>query len=227
MRLALVALAACSVPDLDVAQKSCPCATGYTCVSNKCIQTAGDGGAGSCLGTVAGTELTSGQFASWTNVSGAWGSSGSAFVQTNATDNLALAYTSASGLDTRMTYRVVATMTMNGAGMGAGIAVRVGGNKLYACLWEPGQSSALALDYSSNGNTLTPFTSAPLGNFDPAQMTTMEFLADGTSLHCCIDGLSAANVSVLGPTPLYAMGFAGLVTNQRAATFQAFTAYDK
>jgi len=224
-----VLVAACSVPDVDLSNKTCPCASGYTCVANQCERTTGsDGGSPvSCLGTTPGTSLYSDNFdaatidAGWVTTS-MWAQTGGELVQSDPNDQLAFAYTTRV---TATSYRVVAQMTTTATGMGMGIAVRAapGAKTQYDCLWLPGGTATLLWQWTNNGGVPSTYTTQ-IGL--PSSMTvTMEVTAIGTELRCCIDNIAGANVTVSNPSPSYATGQPGVVTDRTRASFDNFAVY--
>ncbi|HEY1553768.1 MAG TPA: hypothetical protein VGF94_02985 [Kofleriaceae bacterium] len=230
--VAVIALAgACSVPALDVTHKQCPCTTGYVCddATNTCVSALGDAGPSSCLGSEPGALIFSDDFeaatldASWVTSAG-WAQTGGALVQSDANDQLAVAYTTAT---TTSSYRIVATMSGTAGGTGLGIAVRVSetSREQYDCLWEPGATGVLVLQSTNNGgagSTITQQVGLPSGA--ATDSITMEMLANG-GLQCCLDGVPGATAAISSPTPLYAGGQPGLVTDRMPATFTSVTAF--
>ena len=226
--------AACSVPALDLANKQCPCADGYTCddSSNTCVPRGSDSGdAGtSCIGSVPGMQLYSDDFSAATIdsrwvTSAMWSQTGGALVQSDPNDQLAVAYTTAV---TTSSYRVVANLTGTAGGTGLGIAVRVSetGKTQYDCLWEPGTTTGVLILQSTNnggqGSTITSQVGLPSGG--AAATVTMEMLANG-GLQCCLDGVPGATVEISSPTPSYPTGQPGLVTDRMQASFRDFAVY--
>jgi hypothetical protein len=220
--------AACSVPGLDLSTKSCPCSDGYTCVANRCVAT-GDGAvAASCLGGTPGALLYSDDFdgatidAGWTT-SASWAQLGGELVQSDAADQLAVAYTTHV---TTSSYRVTVVIATAG-GTGAGIAVRlpIGTRTQYDCVWQPGSPGMLLWQATNNGGQATTLAT-PVAVDNGGQTTaTMEVTAIGSELRCCLDQVPGAVAAVSNPTPNYASGQPGMMTNRMRASFDHFAAY--
>jgi hypothetical protein len=231
--LVLLGLAGCSVPDVSLEGKSCPCASGYQCGTDmKCHAMPGDGGkrdvpgGASCLGTAAGAGLLLEEFdgaLTFTTSGGTWTQSGGQLVQTLASSGLAFAYTSNSA-ENLGTYRVVTTVTGMTPGTSMGIAVRVnGGKQQYDCLWEPGSAGLLLWQSVNNGGQATTLsTSSPVAT---SSSVTMEVLAAGNTLQCCIDNIAGATLTVNNPTPSYPTGQPGVVVTDMHAAFDYLHVY--
>jgi hypothetical protein len=225
---ACVAVAACSVPALDASNKACPCMTGYTCVVDRCLPV-GDGGVlPSCLGSEPGTLLYADEFdgasldPGWTTTT-SWAQLGGELVQSDAADQLAVAYTTKVGV---ASYRVAVAISTAG-GTGAGIAVRVpvGLRTQYDCVWQPGSPGTLLWQSTNNGGQASTL-GAPVPANDGGQTTaTMEVTAIGSELRCCLDEFPGASVSVSNPTPSYPTGQPGVMTNRMRASFDRFAVY--
>lgn len=224
----LVLAVGCSVPDVDLTMKSCPCETGYACVANRCERTSGSDGGPivSCLGSEPTDQIYADNFdaatidAGWVT-STMWAQTGGELVQSDTNDQLAIAYTTHV---TANDYRVIATMTANAGGMAMGISVRqASGKQLYDCLWEPGGTAALLVQWTNNGGAATTLMSKV--GLPTSPTVTMEFSAFGTQLHCCIDNIGTADVMVSNPSPSYTTGQPGLVTDRMHASFDNFAVY--
>jgi hypothetical protein len=231
LKLVALACVACSVPPLSLDGKLCPCADGYTCdtATNHCRANVDapikDAPGATCLGPAGSGQLTGDNFGAWTNHTTMWSTAGSSFVQNDPNDMLAYAIAPASPADTVTRYRIVAGMTGTAGGTGMGVAFRYqGGRAMYDCLWLPGVSSGVLLIQRTNngGSAMTLRQSPPTPSSGTTAHYTMELLADGSTLHCCIDG---SNVSVTTTDTMYMTGPPGLVTDQMAATFDSFTVY--
>jgi hypothetical protein len=229
--LALVAVAACSVPDAALEGKACPCASGYACGADmKChsSQPMPDGkqvdtpATASCLGTAPGAMIASG-FSGFQTDGGTW-ATGAQLQQTNAASGLAFAFTTNSAANTA-NYRVVATMTGTTPGTSMGIAIRItsGMKTQYDCLWDPGTAGTLLLQQVNNGGQPSTLATAPPVTTN--LQVTMELLATGSSFKCCIDGIAGATVTGSDANNSYASGFPGVVVVDMHATFTAFTVY--
>ena len=228
-----LALAACSVPDVDLANKTCPCETGYTCIANHCVSSGGSGDgpmSASCLGTNPGALIYGDNFDGATLDTGwqtttMWAQSGGKLTQNDVNDQLAFAYTTRV---TQSDYRVVVQMSGTTGGLGLGIAVRVmpGTKTQYDCLWEPGTTGALLLQWTNNGGqptTLKSQVGIPSGG--ATETVTMEVGMIGSDLRCCLDNVAGATIEVMNPSPAYPTGQPGLVTDRMIGSFDNFEVY--
>jgi hypothetical protein len=237
LRLCFVALAACSVPDVALEGKQCPCTSGYTCGTDMRCHSMIDAGkkdgmpmGTSCLGSDPGMVLFTDSFDAAMNFTpdmnnGTWTQSGGALQQTDPSSGLTFAYTTMTSVSLQ-TYRVVSTMTGTSPGTAMGIAVRFssGPKTYYDCLWEPGGTGGSLL-WQSIANNGTATTMGTPVITTPNEHVTMEVLADHSTLKCCIDGNAAAMVTVTNPTPSYPSGYTGVVVNDMVASFEDFTVY--
>jgi hypothetical protein len=230
----VVLVTACSVPGLDLTGKTCPCGDGYMCVANHCMRGSGGGSDAAspfCLGSAPGAMLYGDNFDSgsldsgWMPNGGSWNVSNGQLVQTDAGAALAYALTThVSQAD----YRVTAQMSGQSGGTALGIAVRgaLGAKTQYDCLWEPGVTGVLLLQSTNNGGQATTLASqVGLPSAGASETVTMEMLASGTELRCCLDNIAGATVSSSNPTPSYTSGQPGLATSHMAASFDNFAVY--
>ena len=233
IRVVLLALvAACSVPSVDLSNKTCPCVPGYVCdvLAMKCRLASDAGGSTSCLGSDPGAPLYTDSFDAATLDSGwltttAWAPSAGELVQSDANDQLAFAYTTRV---TQSDYRVITHVSGTAGGLGMGIALRVGaGTKAqYDCVWEPGTTGVLLLQATNNGGVATTLDSkVGLPMSDPTAKVTMEASAISGQLRCCIDEIAGASVQVASPSPAYLTGQPGLVTVRMHASYDDFGAF--
>jgi hypothetical protein len=164
--LAAVALAGCTVADVDLTGKQCPCASGWLCetATNTCVRDpamidarmidAPPGGdaidapidtppGGSCLGTAPGAELLADDFADlvgWNVNGGLWSAVANEAQQTDVlADPAQLSPTGATGFTD---YRVVVEMRyITGAVvdslLAVGMRLQVGNSGQYQCSWDP------------------------------------------------------------------------------------------
>ena len=217
---AVVLIAACKVPDLDLNGKQCPCSDGYVCdtFTNTCVSTidgGGDDGDGpmfdanlaSCLsgGTGAllyGTAFTSGNL-QWTEPIGDWGVMVGEAVQTDA--SLALAYAYPDQTQNETDYRVVAKIRqVNGAGTDAiGLVLRAQPNPPstghYACLWEPNTGNFF-LGYATSAGATSSLVNVvvdlgAMPGYVPTNPQIIEARVDGTRLECCLRNIAAAQLT--------------------------------
>jgi hypothetical protein len=221
--LVLLGLVACSVPDIELDGKQCPCADGYVC--NKQTNTCHLADAGvdatppgsSCLGAEAARLFTLDFNTSLdlTTGAGTWAATGGRATQSDAGAALAYAYsTSAVPSD----YRVAATL-IPGSGTSLGVAFRVGlaSKTMYICEWRPA-AGQLALEWTNNGGQPSELTSVTATGASATATVTIHAEARGTSLSCCIDELSTAKLMNVTDTH-YANGQPGLMTNLATASF--------
>jgi hypothetical protein len=231
-RLALIALAAgCSIPPLSLADKSCPCASGYTCSdAGICVPNGSSGSDGpaslSCLGTdPQAAPLISDPFeGTMLNLAigaGTWADTGGQAVQSDAAANLAFAYASSTELAAQ---RVTVELHPQGSGGGLGIAFRVGlGQKTqYDCVWDPA-NHLLRLQQTNNGGQPAPLATQPVPDADPASTPLMEVLAQSSTLTCCLRNVAGSKFTAT--STMYPMGYGGLVTVDQAAAFDNLSIY--
>ena len=218
----LAALAACSVPDLSLDGKQCPCTDGYTCdtPSNTCHPTkmidAPPPGS-SCLGPEAARLFTLdfNTTLQLTPGAGTWAATGGQAKQTDAAAALAFAYSTSS---TPSDYRVAATLIPgSGAGLGVAFRVALGQKTMYFCEWKPG-AAQLTLGWTNNGGNPTTIMSVPVTGGSATAPVTIHAEAKGTTLSCCIDELPSAKLMGVMDTH-YANGQAGLMTEAATASF--------
>jgi hypothetical protein len=226
---ALLALAACSVPEVSLEGKKCPCAGAYSCGSDNLCHAKSDGGVKddvlpptSCLGSAPGASLYSGFASTFLTMGGTW-TQGASLQQTDAASGLAFAYINNASLDVA-TYRIVTHVTGTAGGTAMGISLRITGKPQYDCLWEPGTAGTLLWQSVNNGgnaaNLATPLTALPTSS-----EVTMEVLATPTMLVCCIDNIAAAKQTVTNPSPSYPMGLPGVAVVDMKATFDQFEVF--
>ena len=227
--LALLAVAACSVPQLSLEGKKCPCVSGYTCGGDGVCHANGDGGVkmdvpvtASCLGSAPGTSLYSGFASTFATMGGAW-TQGASLQQTDAASGLAFAYLNNASLNLA-TYRIVTHVTGTSGGTAMGISLRITGKPQYDCLWEPGTAGTLLWQSVNNGGNATPLVT-PLSTLPTSNEITMEVLATPTMLVCCIDNITAAKQTVTNPMPSYPMGLPGVAVVDMKATFDQFEVF--
>ena len=241
---ALAALAGfavgCSVPELDLSGKQCPCVDGYVCDTASQLCVAGiDGGAGndggstaSCLGsstlnTLAFSDDFHSDFSKWmTTGDGVWGVSNNEASQSMATSGLAIA--APTSLVNLSNYRVEAKLhALSGATNGrVGVGVRqiISTYESLSCSWEPdlGELHIRHTLGSSGDDSNVPAGMAV--SIAPTATVTMEVEIAGTQLRCCVREaptvvLSASLASqATGPPTMWARSRAGAWTD-----FQVFT----
>jgi len=238
VRLASCALlVACSVPDVDLEGKQCPCTEGFACdtSTNLCRPANGDGGVIDSLATTpclgpTGLELYryAGMF-DWQHEDASW--TGAAQIVQNS-DNVMDSYafrTQAELTQAMGNYRVIAAMKPTSTGGGTptlGIVLRaqldLQKKDRYSCNWIP---SARELRVEVTGTTLG---SVQVPTASPTAAVTMEARIIGTppTVACCLREYPTAklmNLVDLGST--ITTGYPGLGTNRMAATFPTFVVF--
>jgi hypothetical protein len=119
-------------------------------------------------------------------------------------------------------YRIVATMRLGDLSDGSvGIAFRVGPTTMYSCAVDP-VGGRLALRFVQP-TIQTSFASKTVTMSDPLAPFTMEVDATGTTLSCCIRGVSGATLA--GSHEALPLGSAGLTTRNDEGLFSSFHAY--
>jgi hypothetical protein len=218
--LAVVALAACSVPDVTLEGKQCPCSDGYSCntATNTCHATDASidvPPGSSCLGAEAARLLTvdfNDNTLHLTPDTGTWTASGGQAHQTDAGAAFAFAYsTSAVPSD----YRVAATVIPATGAAGVVFRNALASKTMYYCDWNPGIGK-LVLGYTNNGGNPTPITSVT-ATPTPGPVT-IHAEAKGTNLSCCLDEVPAAKLMMI-PDSRYPNGQPGLSTETGSAAF--------
>ena len=226
---------ACSVPDVSLEGKQCPCTDGYVCdtLTNRCLQTNGDGGvldtpaATQCLPTVAGeTELYryAGTF-DWANQGGIW--SGTA-TEIHQTDRMGDTYAYRTAVDLNIAnYHVISSMRETAQGNGGapalGIVLRasLAGTPRYRCMWSSDQRALYIQREDSGGSTVIGAAATVPATATLPPVFTMEAGTNGASLSCCIRELPQARVTDVNDTAI-TMGYPGLETDRKAAAFGSF-----
>ncbi len=253
MRLAVaVALAACSVPDVDLTGKSCPCPSGYVCdtAKNTCarsltgdaraidssIDSAIDGGpTQSCLTTpfthLAYSTATFGDFATaWSATGGIWTTTPTELTQTSTVASLSVAYRNVVTVGVA-DYRLVTTMhaTSTGVGDALELSQRIDATNvhMYHCNWQPSDGGFL-IQRTDNLNTtpviqMTTVDLKSIPNYSPSDPQVMEFQVNGSQLECCLRGITGAHIS--GSDTTYTSGAIGVKTYLMAGGFHDFSAY--
>jgi len=222
-------LVGCSVPDVSLEGKMCPCAGAYSCGSDMLCHAKLDGGTkidvpmtSSCLGSAPGTSLYSGFASMFQTLGGTW-TQGASLQQTDAASGLAIAYLNNASLDLT-TYRIVTHVSGTTPGTAMGISLRITGKPQYDCLWEPGTAGTLLWQSVNNGGNAANLAN-PLTGLPTSSEITMEVLATPTMLTCCIDNITAAKQTVTNPTPSYPMGLPGVAVVDMKATFDQFEVF--
>ncbi|HUJ57953.1 MAG TPA: hypothetical protein VLX92_05660 [Kofleriaceae bacterium] len=248
------ALAACSLPSVDLTGKACPCPGGWVCnaATQTCARTApgtdapgrdatlADGASGadaaqaaSCLPGAFGHELYStATFADyplgWTTGGGTWMPGASEVTQTDAMSDLAYIFRPLPQAD----YRIVATMhaTSTGDGKAIEVAGRIdpgGAVHMYHCNWEPSDGAFLIqrTDAEEMGAVI--------------QMTTIDLASlanyqpsDPVTIELQISGSvlqcclhGIPGASISGSDTTYPAGDVGVKTYEMSGGFHDFAVY--
>ncbi|HTR53544.1 MAG TPA: hypothetical protein VMJ10_22780 [Kofleriaceae bacterium] len=248
VRPLVLALAACSVPDIDYTGKQCPCPAGYACddSTHTCVRGAlapdgaaapdgpnGDGAQeASCLPSPLTTlHYSTATFADfspmWSSTGGIWQTAGAELQETSTVSQLAVAYHA----DPAITYadaRVVGTMHAISAGPGDAIelALRVDAMNvhMYHCNWEPADGGFL-IQRTDNVNT-TPviqMTTLAITGRSVDDPVIMEFQVSGDVFTCCLHGIPGAMLT--GTDGTYTDGSIGVKTYEASAGFSNFQGY--
>ena len=242
----VLALAACSVPDVDYTGKQCPCPAGYACdnSTHTCVRGAlapdgapGDGAPGdsptsaSCMPrpftTPSYSTATFADFATaWSSAGGIWEPNGAELEQTSTVASYAVAYY--TGTPSYGDVQLVGAMHAISAGPGNAIelALRVDADNthLYHCNWEPADGGFLI--QRTDNITTTPviqMTTIDITGRPVDASVIMEFQANGKTLTCCLRGISGALIS--GTDTMYASGAVGVKTYEASAGFDNFHVY--
>jgi hypothetical protein len=240
MRYAVLLLAACSVSELDLEGKQCPCIAGYACdtATNLCRRADGDGGiidtpaVTPCLGT-SGPEIYryAGMF-DWQHEDASW-MGGPQIVQTS--DNAMNSYafrTQAELTQANGNYHIIAAMkptSTSGNSPTIGIVMRaqldLQKKDRYACNWYPANRE-LRLEVVG-GSSIT-LMRASAGNVSATAAVTMEARITGNppTLSCCLREYPTAKLlNIMDPAGTVTNGYPGLGTDRAAATFPSFTVF--
>ncbi len=231
--------AACSVPDLSLDGKQCPCVEeGYVCdeLTNRCLATNDGGGiidspsATQCLSSPATeTELYryTGTF-DWQHDDASW-VGGPEIMQTSSQVQNSYTYRTSAELTAATDYHVISSMRAIKGGPGSpslGIALRVQlspQTKLhYMCSWID-KNRELRIEILQGGS-LTPLATAVVGGTEALPTSfTMEASVTGSTLACCIREIAEARLTdVADPNMVVTDGYPGLQTSRMQAAFGSF-----
>ena len=239
MKYALVALlAACSVPELSLEGKQCPCVdVGFVCdeITNRCLPV-NDGGtiidtpaATQCLPAINETELYryTGMF-DWQHEDNTW-MGAAQITQSSTTAMDSYAYKTSSDLSAATDYKIITSMQQTTAGSGTphlGVVLRAQLNtqdkQRYICSWIP-KNRELRIEVANTGNVATLGTTLVAGSGQLPMNLTMEASITGATLACCLREISTARlIGVADPNNAVPMGYPGLQTNRMSASFGSF-----
>lgn len=243
MRLALVvafiAFVGCSVPDISLDGKQCPCVeAGYVCdmLTNRCLKT-NDGGmiidtpaATQCLPAVAETEIYryAGMF-DWQHEDASWMGSATEITQESSTAMNSYTFKTSSDLTSAPNVHVISSMRTTQAGMGTpsfGIVLRaqlsLQDKSKYTCSWIP-KNRELRVEATQGGNVTTIGTASVSGSAGLPSDFTMEASVTGSTLACCIREIPEARITAVNDAAMtVTMGYPGLITNRMRAAFGSF-----
>jgi hypothetical protein len=235
----LVALTACSVPDVSLEGKQCPCTDGFVCdtLTNRCLQGNGDGGivdtpaATQCLPSITGeAEIYRymGTF-DWQHADASWSGDTTEIRQDSSSVQNSYTYVTNALLTSAPNVRVIATMRELAAGTGTpelGVVLRAQlsaqDKSRYTCAWSS-KDRALRIEEQSGGSS----TTIAMGAVDAAatipESVTMEASVQGNNLACCIRELPTARAMITSNT--VTSGYPGLGTNRLSAAFGSFVVF--
>jgi hypothetical protein len=230
--LVVIALAACSVPELSLEGKQCPCATGYVCdrPTNRCFPGNGDGGAidslgaTSCLGGSTNEIYRYTGMFDWIHADTSW--TGDAEIkQTSAQAQGSYTFKTSAELTAALDYKVTATMRATGPTMGSsyyGIALRTQlstqDKNHYGCMFSHA-AKEIWIEQTKAGNTST-LLAKPIPEVSQLVPLTMEARIVGGKIDCCIREYPTANITVTNAD--ITAGYPGLETNRVQAAFGSF-----
>jgi hypothetical protein len=235
--LLALALIGCSVPDLSLEGKQCPCVDeGYVCdeLTNRCLKT-NDGGviidtpsATQCLPDVVETEVYryTGMF-DWQHEDASWMGTTTEIQQTSSTVQNSYAFKTSAELTGAKDVHVISSMRQVALGNGTpglGIALRTQldtqDKSHYACMWSS-KARSLYIEVYQGGNVSTlQAVNVPGTNALPTSFT-MEASVTGGTLACCIREIAAARIASAMDTAVTA-GYPGLQTTRMEAAFGSF-----
>lgn len=242
LRLALACAAAwlggCSVPELSLDGKQCPCVeAGYVCdtLTNRCLATNDAGGiidspaATACLPSTSETELYryTGTF-DWQHADPSW-TGAAEIVQASTTAQNSYTYKTSSDLAATADYHIVSTMRQVQPGMGTpsfGIVLRAQlspqDKSRYACSWIP-KNRELRVEVTDGGAATTLASATATATAALPTTFTMEASITGSTLACCIREIEGARVDgVADPAMVVTEGYPGLQTSRMQAAFGSF-----
>jgi hypothetical protein len=243
MRLAaVVAIAGCSVADVDLAGKQCPCSSTYVCdePTQTCVRPGGDAGADtgdgptahSCLGS---DPTTSPMFSDpfdnlvrWAIPAGIWMATGGEALSAK-TDTYSYAFpilTTAAN-----DYRVVTTVRQvdhTDVSSAYEIAFRVQGQtgEMFHCNWEPNDHH-IVIQHTGAGGQLSNVLADQMipvpASFDPLQPVTLELEMMGSMVTCCVREVPGSMIQS-GPITLPS-GPPGIKSWKMQAAYTDFAIY--
>lgn len=245
--VSLVAFGACSVDDLSLEGKQCPCVDDYICnpATNTCqrdpltIDAPGSDGIppidavdaplfASCLPGPAGATLIDEDFADllgWQTRGGTWSSSGVEAEQ--ASTAIGLVYAFPDGSADMSDVRVASRMRLDGGTGSMGLALRVQpvNSGQYWCAWAP-TTGLLRLEWTRTDGAfgdvlaMTQVDIGAIPGYLSEAAVVVEAEAVGATLNCCVRDIAGATVTATSTR--YGSGGPGLRTETLAAFFDNF-----
>jgi hypothetical protein len=235
--IALVGMSACSVPELSLEGKQCPCIeSGYVCdeLTNRCLPTNDGGGiidtpaATQCLPQVSETEIYryAGMF-DWQHVDPTWTGNATEITQSSSNVQSSYAFKTSAELTAAKDVHVISSMREIQRGNGTpslGIVLRAQldtqDKSRYTCVWSS-KARELRIDLYQGGNASTlRAVTVPGANALPTSFT-MEAAVTGGTLSCCIREIAAARIASAVDTVVMA-GYPGLQTDRLQSAFGSF-----
>lgn len=249
-RLALVLVAltgACSVDDLSLEGKQCPCVDDYICnpATNTCerdpvtIDAPGSDGVPAidavdaplfttCLAGPAGATLIDEDFADllgWQTRGGIWSASGVEVEQASLAPGLVYAFPDGSA--DMSDVRVASRMRLDGGTGSMGIALRVQpvNSGQYWCAWAP-TTGVLRLEWTRTDGSLgdvlatTQVDTGAIPGYLAEAAVVVEAEAVGATLTCCVRDIAGATITATSTR--YGSGGPGVRTEVLKAFFDNF-----
>jgi hypothetical protein len=232
--IVLVAFAGCSIAPLTIEGKECPCPEGYVCMQDRC--TLQPGGSDAAIGdarpdtasnTMFDDEFDDGVIAPvWDLDSGSWGEALGNFSETISTGGTAVWVNGfATATDYKVTVAATAQANTPVSDDALEIVVRVTNDPnhtRYQCSWEPGDKTLRIFDVPrTHTNDLDGAPSAQA--LDPFGTYTIHANVTGKTIHCYVDGVVTADLTLqLTDAQIAAglgMGTFGLGTYNQSVAF--------
>ena len=232
----LASAAACSVPELSLEGKQCPCVEdGYVCDvdTNRCLKT-NDGGmiidtpaATQCLPAANETEIYryAGMF-DWQHEDASW-MGGAQITQTSSNAMDSYTFKTSSELTPVKDYHIISSMRLVQTGSGEpslGIVLRaqlsLQDKNRYICSWIP-KLRELRVEVAQGGNVASLASAVVASGGQLPTSFTMEAKVAGSTLACCIREIATARIMMATDTAVMA-GYPGVQTHRMQAAFASF-----
>jgi hypothetical protein len=237
--VAVAALVACKVPDVDLTGKHCPCASGFTCDDKTQLCVQGDiadappdmmAPSPSCLADPVLTDLVFmdafSTLDAWNLQAGTWVAINGQAQQQDDTATLAFAFPSSSGAASANAYRIVATAHQlahlaDNSAFELAFRIQQTGPDLYHCNFEPNDHT-LVIQHTTGAQTPVLVSSVVDvdATYDPNATFTLEVLVQDSTATCCIREIPGASLTTTGIGN--AMGPPGMKTFRMSAGYGAF-----